>query len=54
MKVVNVPSAFTPFYTDTYAKSLVMLNKLESPENIVVGGQEQEEAGSLYIVSHST
>ncbi|KAG5544975.1 hypothetical protein RHGRI_017435 [Rhododendron griersonianum] len=42
------------FYTDTYVESLVLLNKLESPENTVVSGQnkkneeegEQKEAGS--------
>ncbi|KAG5545087.1 hypothetical protein RHGRI_017524 [Rhododendron griersonianum] len=61
-KIVIVSRAFTPFYTDTYAESLVMLYKLESPENAVVSGQkkkkkknkkkkkeeekEQEEAGS--------
>ncbi|KAH7859433.1 hypothetical protein Vadar_001094 [Vaccinium darrowii] len=31
------------FYTDTYAESLVLLNKLESPESAVVSGKKKKK-----------
>ncbi|KAI8551347.1 hypothetical protein RHMOL_Rhmol06G0179000 [Rhododendron molle] len=38
----NAYSNWHAFYTDTYAESLVLLNKLESPENTVVRGQNKK------------